>query len=280
MKFYPQDWRADEKLRLCSLAARGLWIEVLALMHRSERYGQLLIGGRIPTDAQLAVQVGAPTNQVTDLLAELETNDVFSRTRNGVIYSRRMIRDAKRAETARKNGEKGGNPRLGNKKGFSAWDNPQDKPSVKGGDKPQRPEARDQTKPLTPLLVEPAQEGGSKYVFEGKTIRLIERDFQQWRQSFHAIPDLTAALQGLDDWLQGPNVPDAKRKNWFNVVSALLGRKHDEAMTKGREEDEAHAAFLARNPTQCLPESEWRALIGDEAFERRKDRLKIREGGK
>ena len=145
MKFYPQDWRADEKLRLCSLAARGLWIEMLAIMHRSERYGQLLIGGRVPTDAQLAVQVGASPDQVPILMAELEEAGVFSRATSGAIYSRRMTRDHKKAETARKNGKKGGNPSLGNKTGKSGWDNQQDNPPDKGGVKPQKPEARGQS---------------------------------------------------------------------------------------------------------------------------------------
>lgn len=124
MKFYPQDWRADEKLRLCSLSARGLWIEMLALMHRSERYGQLLIGGRVPTDAQLAVQVGALPDEVTAMLAELSNAGVFSRAASGAIYSRRMTRDHKKAENARKNGKMGGNPSLGNKKGKSESDKP------------------------------------------------------------------------------------------------------------------------------------------------------------
>lgn len=122
MKFYPQDWRADEKLRLCSLAARGLWIEMLALMHRSERYGQLLISGRVPTDTQLAVQVGASPEEVTAMLAELSDAGVFSRAAGGAIYSRRMTRDHRKAENARKNGKKGGNPSLGNKKGNLASD--------------------------------------------------------------------------------------------------------------------------------------------------------------
>jgi hypothetical protein len=122
MKFYPQDWRADEKLRLCSLAARGLWIEMLALMHRSERYGQLLISGRVPTDGQLAVQVGASPDEVIAMLAELSDAGVFSRAASGAIYSRRMTRDHKKAENARKNGKKGGNPSLGNKRGISASD--------------------------------------------------------------------------------------------------------------------------------------------------------------
>lgn len=140
MKFYPQDWRADEKLRLCSLAARGLWVEMLALMHRSERYGQLLIGGRVPTDAQLAVQVGAPSPEVTELLGELEAAGVFSRAASGAIYSRRMTRDHKKAQTARKNGKNGGNPSLSKQTGNTASVKGEDK----GGDKPQIPEARDQ----------------------------------------------------------------------------------------------------------------------------------------
>jgi hypothetical protein len=138
MKFYPQDWRSDERLRMCSLAARGLWIEMLCLMHRSEQYGLLLISGKAPTDAQLAVQAGCSADQIPDLLAELEQADVFSRTRKGVIYSRRMMRDEKKAQNARKNGAKGGNPNLYKTKEKTASDNPEDK----GGDKAQKPEAR------------------------------------------------------------------------------------------------------------------------------------------
>lgn len=139
MKFYPQDWRADEKLRLCSLAARGLWIEMLAIMHRSERYGQLLIGGQVPTDTQIAVQVGASPPEVTACLADLESAGVFSRTAKGVIFSRRMARDHRKAETARKNGKNGGNPTLCKEAGNPASDKGVDK----GGLKPQRLEARD-----------------------------------------------------------------------------------------------------------------------------------------
>src|SRR5437868_15421478 len=104
MMFYPQDWRADESLRLCTLAARGLWVEMLALMHRSERYGYLLVKGKAPIDRQLAALVGGGADEVAGLLAELEEFDVFSRDRNGVIYSRRMIRDEKRSKTNAKNG--------------------------------------------------------------------------------------------------------------------------------------------------------------------------------
>jgi len=141
LKFYPLDWRGDPKLRMCSMAARGLWIEILALMHEAAPYGHLLVNGKSPTDTQIAVLAGAPSDQITDLLGELETAGVFSRTKDGVIYSRRMIRDEKKSAIARKNGGKGGNPTLSNGKGNSGSDNLPDNSQ----DKPQKPEARSQT---------------------------------------------------------------------------------------------------------------------------------------
>lgn len=40
-QFYAGDWRSNAKLRRCSHAERGIWLEVLCLMHDSERYGVL-----------------------------------------------------------------------------------------------------------------------------------------------------------------------------------------------------------------------------------------------
>ncbi|TGN50465.1 hypothetical protein E4L95_17435, partial [Paracoccus liaowanqingii] len=139
-KFFPTDWRADPALRMCSLAARGLWIEMIALMHDAVPYGHLLISDQPPTDAQLAVLGGAPTDQITNSLGELELAGVFSRTRKGVIYSRRMVRDGQGRAIAMKNGKKGGNPTL-----RKAIENmPLDNPLVKERVKPQKPEARSQ----------------------------------------------------------------------------------------------------------------------------------------
>lgn len=138
MKFYPRDWQSDQALRMCSLTARGLWVECMAIMHRADPYGHLLVNGQAPTDTQLAVLVGAPPDQIPELLGELATAGVFSRTRSGVIYSRRMTRDEKKARTARKNGRNGGNPKLCNERVIP----PLDKGSHKAPDKAQRPEAR------------------------------------------------------------------------------------------------------------------------------------------
>lgn len=137
MKFYPSDWRSDPKVRLCSMAARGLWIEMLALMHEADPRGHLVVSGQRPTDAQLSVLTGCPTDQLPGLIGELDSAGVFSRTSKGVIYSRRMTRDEKRARNARRNGKTGGNPKLCNTSTIP----PPDNPEVKGADKTQRPEA-------------------------------------------------------------------------------------------------------------------------------------------
>src|SRR5579875_3505995 len=103
MKFYPSDWRSDPRLRMCGLAARGLWMEMIALMHEATPYGHLLVSGKPPTDIQLAMLAGTSPDQIPALLGELEAAGVFSRTGKGVIYSRRMTRDDKRTRAARAN---------------------------------------------------------------------------------------------------------------------------------------------------------------------------------
>lgn len=101
-KFYYSDWRADPALGMCSLAARGLWLEMLALMHEADPRGHLLINGNPPDETQLAALARCPSDQVPVLLAELEKAGVFNRRRDRVIYSRRQVRDEKK----RKDGEK------------------------------------------------------------------------------------------------------------------------------------------------------------------------------
>lgn len=148
MKFYPSDWRSDPRLRMCSLGARGLWMEMVSLMHEASPYGHLLVSGSPPTDTQLALLAGTSPEQLSDLVGELEAAGVFSRTKEGVIYSRRMTRDEKKRAVARKNGKKGGNPSLCNGEG----NRPSDNPRHKGQDKTQKPETRSQKgdTPLTP----------------------------------------------------------------------------------------------------------------------------------
>jgi hypothetical protein len=144
MRFFPSDHRSDPNLRLCSIAARGLWVELICLMHEAVPYGHLIVSGRAPTDADLAVLVGMPSDQLSDLIAELEAHDVFSRTKPGTIFSRRMVRDARNMVHARKNGKLGGNPSLTTPR-KKRRKSPGVNPPLKPPDKAQMPDARCQT---------------------------------------------------------------------------------------------------------------------------------------
>ncbi len=92
-QFYPGDWRRDTPLQSCSLASRGLWLEMMNLMHDGTPYGHLQVNEKTITPPLLARMVGAEVKELQPLLVELGTAGVFSRTKNGVIFSRRMVRD-------------------------------------------------------------------------------------------------------------------------------------------------------------------------------------------
>ncbi|MDR3495310.1 MAG: hypothetical protein P4L82_11985 [Ancalomicrobiaceae bacterium] len=102
MKFYTRDWANDPALRMVSLAAQGLWIRILCIMHEAEPYGHLVInGGKIENHA-LARIVGAMPDEVSTLVDELRNAGVCSMRRDGTLVSRRMVRDERVAKKGAK----------------------------------------------------------------------------------------------------------------------------------------------------------------------------------
>lgn len=112
IQFYTSDWLSDSGVRSVSLAARGLWIDMLCYMSENEPRGYLKINGRAVTNEQLARMVGCDTSVVSDLLKDLRDARVFSVTRHGIIYCRRMVADEKKRNKCREYGKLGGNPAL------------------------------------------------------------------------------------------------------------------------------------------------------------------------
>ncbi|MEP7367731.1 MAG: hypothetical protein ABI972_31105 [Acidobacteriota bacterium] len=124
-QFYPADWRKDASLQSCSIAARGLWHELMCVMHESAPYGHLTLNGAAMPEDKAARLLGVELRDYRKLLVELEAAGVSSRTTNGILYSRRMVRDEalrdKRANggkngaefgiLGKEHGAKGGRPR-------------------------------------------------------------------------------------------------------------------------------------------------------------------------
>lgn len=111
-QFYPADHRKDPSVQVCSLAARGLWLEMLCIMHEAEPYGHLCVNGRAISPDQLARMVGGYPDEVGALLAELEEAGVYSISEAGVIYSRRMVKDEHIRNVRAVAGSKGGATRV------------------------------------------------------------------------------------------------------------------------------------------------------------------------
>lgn len=112
-KFYPANWLGEEKLGLCSLAARGLWIEMICIMQKAEPRGALVVNGKPLNPKQLAGLIkNTNLKQIQALLSELEEAGVFSRDDDGTIYSRRIRSDEEKAAQDKENGGYGGNPNI------------------------------------------------------------------------------------------------------------------------------------------------------------------------
>ena len=111
-QFYPADWLRDTALRTCSVGARGLWIDMICFMHEGTPYGHLKVGNKVILSSNLARMVGETIDTVDEWLDELKQAGVYETTEEGVIYSRRMIRDENLRQIRAAGGVKGGNPAL------------------------------------------------------------------------------------------------------------------------------------------------------------------------
>ena len=69
-------------------------MDMLCLMFECDRRGYLQSSnGRPFSHEQIARMTGCSSEEVSRLIGELETSGVFSRTKAGVIFSRRQVRD-------------------------------------------------------------------------------------------------------------------------------------------------------------------------------------------
>jgi hypothetical protein len=115
IKFYVRDWQADSELRMCSLEARGLWIELICIMHTAKRRGYLETPQGLPLDdVQTSRLIGVDKGDLYRCKEELILHGVVSvEEETGLIYCRRMIKEESKARKCSASGKRGGgNPAL------------------------------------------------------------------------------------------------------------------------------------------------------------------------
>jgi hypothetical protein len=223
--FYPGDWLRDTGLQVCSIAARGLWIELLCIMHDGNPYGHLAVNGNpIPARVIASRISGVNDEEYAKLLNELQLNGVCSVTDEGTVYSRRLVRDQERRELAKEYGSRGGNPAL--KGGVKGGDNPTVGSGVKGKDKLRLQKQYAKAK---------AKEEATA---EGKSTS------RKPRKTDKAGVDAYCTATGFDEWytLYGARKPGTKRQAqwaWVKLPKKLAAEMFDITVEYLRLRDEA-----------------------------------------
>lgn len=110
-QFYPGDWRKDPGVQALSYEERGIWIELLCLMHESESPGRLMLGGKPYPMDRLARTMGLTDLVMGEVISMLISLGVASLCPDtGAVMSRRMVRDRVLIQKRKEGGKKGGNP--------------------------------------------------------------------------------------------------------------------------------------------------------------------------
>lgn len=116
MKFYCQDWLKDSQLRLCSAATRGVFIDMLAMMHDFDKRGYLVISekanGKLIESKleakQIARMIGEDLLEVQSAIDELIRYNVLKTDCNGYLYSKRMVAETELSNLRSASGKQGG----------------------------------------------------------------------------------------------------------------------------------------------------------------------------
>lgn len=125
-QFYPGDWKRDAGVQSLSFEERGVWFEMMLLMFESAERGKLVFGTGtpMPEDA-VARSLGLDRQRYVQILRKLLDYGVASKEEEtGIIYCRRMVRDAELSRKRAECGKLGGNPNLLNQNSSKGEANP------------------------------------------------------------------------------------------------------------------------------------------------------------
>ena len=110
-QFYPGDWKRDSGVQALNAEERGIWFEILMLMHDSEQRGKLMLNGKpYPIDA-IANIANSEKAKVNLAITKILTYGVAEIDAGGFIFNRRMLRDESFRMSRVFNGKKGGRPK-------------------------------------------------------------------------------------------------------------------------------------------------------------------------
>jgi hypothetical protein len=111
-QFYTADWSKDPGVQALSYHERGDWFVIICLMHESDQRWRITLYGKQMPEEALARLLGLDKQILTTTLTSLLEYGVASRDEDGIIISRRMVRDEEIRIIRARCGKLGGNPNL------------------------------------------------------------------------------------------------------------------------------------------------------------------------
>jgi hypothetical protein len=108
-KFFPTDYLGDQEIALLPLDAQGMWVRVVCVMQGALKRGFLQDKNGSPLSSKaIGILTGRTEQEVENLLRIIVESGVFSKTKNGVIYCRRISKEEAISEVRAESGSKGG----------------------------------------------------------------------------------------------------------------------------------------------------------------------------
>jgi len=221
-QFYPDDWLSETGLRLCDLAARGLWIDLLCHMFKSPKRGLLYSRANQMGSREIAQLVGRPIAEVKQSIDQLIRYGVCETTADGTIYSRRLVREAARHDSKVMAGKIGAEKRWHSKaiaKHGSTTPSTTTTPSSTTKDKRLSSRKRDKSAPEILQIWEYYQEtvGRKRCILTDNRIRKITRRLERW-----SVAEMKKAIDNLaaSDWHMGRDAKSEGRK--YNDLEQVI----------------------------------------------------------
>ena len=118
---YVNDFLTDEKLNRCSVAAWGVYIKLMCILHKSENYGSITLrdrekksGKQIENFATILLpQIGCSFDDLVAALDELTYFGIIQ-IEGDTLSQKRMVKDGELSKIRAESGSKGGNQKKQN----------------------------------------------------------------------------------------------------------------------------------------------------------------------
>jgi hypothetical protein len=116
-KFYWSNWLGNSKLRMCSIGARGMWIDMLAVAAQNDPVGYIHVPDGQPLRLMSRIS-GISLDEAQAFFEELCEAGVIHVDQHGRLYDPRMVRDNENLQKAITSGRRGGRASHDRRKGI------------------------------------------------------------------------------------------------------------------------------------------------------------------